>query len=175
MPQTLMALLAMMTVTLASINQQRTLVETQRAMLDDEMEIMASGIALQAIEYIQTKSFDSATIAARVTDAQDLSSNFPTGNRCPLRAADEGAYGYDDCDDLSDYNDADWEVVPFTIGGETIEFEVKAEVAYVDESQSRIYGTSFNKEVVVTVRESRNDGTRSLLRQPITVARTISY
>ena len=170
-----MALLAMMTVTLASINQQRTLIESHRAMLDDEMEVMASGVALQAIEYIQTKDFDETTINATVDNVQALRSDFPSGNRCALTAADEGAYGYDTCDDISDYNDSEWEVVPFTVGDQTVEFEVKAEVAYVDDTKARIQGTSFHKEVVVTVREATTDGQRSLLRQPISVARTISY
>lgn len=175
MPQTLMAILAMMTVTLASLHQQRTLLESRRAMLDDEMEIMASGLALQTLEYIGTKSFDEATINAVVTDTEDLRANFPTGRRCPLDPSNEGAPSYDTCDDLSDYNAMSWEMTPFAVQGDTLLFEVTADVGYVDASHTRTATQTFNKEVVVTVRQLVQDGEQKLLRQPVAIARTYSY
>ena len=170
-----MAILAMMTVTLASVHQQRTLLETRRAMLDDELEVMASGVALQTLEYIGTKSFDEATVSGVVVDVNDLTAGFPSDQRCPLEASKEGAYGYDTCDDLSDYHDIIWEVVPFAVQSDTIFFEVTADVGYLDSSHSRTASRTFNKEVVVTVRQRVADGERSLLRQPVNIARTYSY
>ncbi len=170
-----MAILAMMTVTLASINQQRTLLETRRAMLDDELEVMASGVALQTLEYIGTKSFDEATVSGVVVDVDDLTLGFPSDQRCPLEALNEGAPAYDDCDDLSDYHQIQWEAVPFAVQSDTILFEVTADVGYVDQSHSRTPSRTFNKEIVVTVRQRVQDGERSLLRQPVAIARTYSY
>lgn len=175
MPQTLMAILAMMTVTLASVYQQRSLLESRRAMLDDELEVMASGMALQSLEYIGTKSFDEATVNAVVTDETELTANFPNSKRCALEASKEGAPSYDTCDDLSDYNEMQWDVVPFVVQGDTLLFQVTADVGYLDASHNRTSTRTFNKEVVVTVRQLVNDGERSLLRQPVTLARTYSY
>lgn len=175
MPQTLMAILAMMTVTLASVHQQRTLVETRRAMLDDEMEVMASGIALQALEYIGTKAFDQATVSGVVVDVDDLTLSFPNDQRCPLEASKESNAAYDTCDDLSDYHNIQWEVVPFAVEGDTIHFEVTTDVGYLDQSHLRTSSRTFNKEVVVTVRQRVADGERALLRRPIAIARTYSH
>lgn len=170
-----MAILAMMTVTLASVHQQRALVETRRAMLDDELEVMASGIALQALEYIGTKSFDAATVNGVAVDVGDLTLGFQSDKRCPLEASNEGASAYDTCDDLSDYHEIVWEVVPFAVQDDTIHFEVTADVGYLDQSHNRTSSRTFNKEVIVTVRQRVSDGEPSLLRQPISIARTYSY
>ncbi|MEX0747919.1 MAG: hypothetical protein WD275_07970, partial [Rhodothermales bacterium] len=110
-----MALLAMMTITLASVHQQRTLLESRLAMLDDEMEVMASGIALQAIEYIATKKFDEAAATQSIDKETDLTSTFPQEKRCALLSSVEGKDGYVLCNDLSDFNNMSWENVPFPV------------------------------------------------------------
>ena len=171
-----MALLALMTVTLLSVHHQRTTLETNRAMLDDEMEVMASGIALQAMEYIGTKSFDANTVTGvTIEDESEFSVNFPTERNCTLLPTLEGTGNYDTCDDLGDFNQMQWEKMPFIVGGDTLLFEVMADVRYIDQNRQVSVARSFSKEVVVTVRQSPNDAQRLLLRQPVRISRTFSY
>lgn len=181
MPQTLLAMLALMLATLLAINQQRMRVETQRAMLDDELEVMATGIALQSMEYIGTKAFDQQTTAANnlfgrlIDDEDELTAHFPTERRCPLLPDDEGRAGYDTCDDINDYNAMQWERVPFVVGADTIAFEVRAEVYYLNDARERTSQRYFNKEVVVTVQQVVEGDEPMLLRRPVQVSRMFSY
>lgn len=187
MQQTLLAVVGLMTVTLLSLNQHRSAIETRRAMLDDEMEVMASGLALQAMEYIGTKSFDEATKDhegtasnpgrfSRIGDSADnLSAIIPEDRTCTLLPAREGTGSYEACDDISDFNEMEWERMPFAMGVDTVHFEVTARVRYITEQREVLSsGTSKNKEVIVIVRQAGKDGVRKLLRQPISITRTFS-
>lgn len=187
MQQTLLAILGMMTITLLSFNQSRALLQSRQAMLDDEMEVMASGIALQAMEYIGTKSFDESTKDSGVSASEpgafttltalseNLVSTIPRERRCTLLPSREGANGYDECDDLSDYNEMTKERLPMIVGVDTVLFEVSARVRYLDNSrQPMASGSSKNKEVIVLVEQARLPGKPVLLRNPVQVSRTFS-
>lgn len=187
MHQTLFAIVGLMTVTLLSLNQQRSAIETRRAMLDDEMELMASGIALQAMEYIGTKSFDQATTDLEGTASnpgrlspvgasiKNLTSIIPTDRKCALLPSREGTGTYENCDDLSDFNEMEWESIPFVMGEDTVMFEVTARVNFINDNRVVLSsGTASNKEVAVIVRQLYEPGVRSLLRHPISVTRTYS-
>ncbi len=190
MQQTLLALLAMMTVTMLAFNQQRAHIETRKAMINDEMEVMASGIALQAMEYIGSKAFDEnlkglgapASDPGRLGRADNLVSlltpvqNLPSGRRCPLSAADEGEPGYETCDDLSDFHRMQQERVPFPVGEQIVYFHVTAQVRYVDADHRPAYGSNLtkNKEVVLSVVPEMPEGPPSFPVSPIQLSRTFS-
>ena len=172
MSQTLMAFLAMLIVSLLSFNQQRALLQAYDAMIDDELEVMASGVAMQAMEYIATQAFDDNAPVSTPTAL--TMPPFETGQACPLGSATGG--GYDVCDDLDDFHQMQWEQVPFALDADTLFFAVRAEVYYLDAALQRISTPSYTKEVVVTVRDWQGfSGARPLMRSPVRLSRTFSY
>ena len=89
MPQTVLAFLAMMIVTLLSLNQQQSMLLAYELMVNDEMEFMASAVALRAMEYVTRRDFDAAVSGAGTVASpaalQDLP--FLSGNACKLEGA----------------------------------------------------------------------------------------
>jgi len=71
MQQTILALLALMIASLFSYNQDRSLLRLREAMVDTEMEVMASGVAIQVMEYIGRKAFDDKTTNGDVGPIQN--------------------------------------------------------------------------------------------------------
>ena len=61
MRQTMMGLLALMTEMLLSLNVSRTGLSAKVQVIDNEMETIAGGVALEVLDYIGTKPFDAAT------------------------------------------------------------------------------------------------------------------
>ncbi len=170
MPQTLLAFLAMMIVTLLSMNQQQSLLRAYEAMLDDEMEVMAGSIALQAMEVIQARAFDSATIAGPVTDPSALTAPpFATDNGCSLRGLNTL------CDDVDDFHMMTPDTLSFSLrGGLTYRFSVTAEVRYIDTTGSLDTPSltpTYDKEVVVVVRDVPLPNGRHVLRNPVRLPR----
>lgn len=188
MQQTLFALLSMLIMTLLAFNQQRALIETKQAMLNDEMEVMASGIALQAMEYIGAKSFDEGVKAEGVPASQPtllggtsvslnrLSAQMPSNRACTVLPQYEDDPGYDVCDDLSDFNGMRPQQVPFGFDGGEVAFQVSATVRYVNEQRQPVVGAATrHKEVVVQVEQYRaSDRAYLHLKHPVTLSRTFS-
>lgn len=61
MPQTLLALAAMMMATLFALNQQRGMMQTRMSMMRNEVETAATGVAVDRLEEVRAMSFDEAT------------------------------------------------------------------------------------------------------------------
>ena len=59
MTETLYAFLAMALITLLSLNQQRSTLATYQNLIHSEFELMANGVALQEMEILSGKEFDS--------------------------------------------------------------------------------------------------------------------
>ncbi|MEZ4699549.1 MAG: hypothetical protein R2834_04400 [Rhodothermales bacterium] len=172
MTQTLLAFLAMMIVTLLSINQQQRILRTYEAMLDDEMEVMASGIALQAMEVIEGKAFDSATLGgASVSNPSALTAlPFATGNGCSLRGLNTL------CDDVDDFHEMTPDTLSFTMrDGATYAFEVTATVQYVTVTGSSVTvsaGPTYEKQITVSLQDvPATPGGRRLLINPVRLSR----
>ena len=186
MQQTLYAMLGMLVVTLVAFNQQRARIETRQAMINDELEVMASGIALQAMEYIGSQPFDESLKAEGVPASQPsrlalvgnrtglLKAAQPTGRKCTVLPDLRNDPNYDLCDDLSDFNAMKPQTVPFPVGDHTFLFEVTAAVRYVDDQKKATAGVSRHKEVVVQVGEAKKEGGVRLLRAPVRLTRTFS-
>lgn len=61
MPQTLLALAAMMIATLFALNQQRGIMQTRMSVLRNEVQTAATGVAVDRLEEVRAMAFDEAT------------------------------------------------------------------------------------------------------------------
>jgi hypothetical protein len=175
MDQTLLALLALIIASVFSFNQERAVMQGRVAMVDAEMEVMASGVALQVMEYVGSKAFDDQTAdGEKVTEAASLTSfgGFGVAGRCDVVAPINTEYPYQACDDLDDFHAMETEPVPFMLKSETLSFDVTVEVHYVHADGSAASGQTFDKKVVVSVQQS---GAVSYLAAPVVLSRTFSY
>ncbi len=169
MPQTVLAFLAMMIVTVLSLNQQQSMLLAYELMLNDEMEFMASAVALQAMEYITQREFDAAVAGtgtvATPAELQDLP--FVAGNACDL----EGPLLT--CIDLDDFHDMLPDTLAF-IGrnSATFAFSVSAEVYYVDETlnpDSTVTYETYSKIVAVEAED-----VSGIMLKPIRLTRLVA-
>lgn len=175
MHQTLYALLALSILSLFSFNQRRALLQSYASMIDDEMEVMASGVALQVMEYIGSKDFDDATKNSnRIDSAALLSSegSFGVSTRCDVVAPIEETGSYQVCDDLDDFHKMKLERVPFFMEQDTVFFDVTSLISYVDNSGKDTASRSFNKKVEVIV---QSPDSTTFLREPVHLIRTFTY
>lgn len=176
--QTILAILAMLIVTLMSIGQQRALTRLNQDMLDDEMEVMASGVALQVVEYIAAKKFDQNAPVPLTGAANQFRApgSFPTNKRCDVTPPIQtSGGGYSNCTVVEDFHKMKWEVVPFPTRNGTVEFEVQAQIRYLNDQAKPTNSQTYNKEITVTVRERIVQGRPALLRNPVVLSRTLSY
>jgi hypothetical protein len=141
MQQTMLAFLALMIILVHSFMQQQMLLHTYREITDDEMEIMASGVALHVMEMIGGQPFDERTTPVNIqtyglpagVDDFTPRADFGSDTACDL---DEPFLNTAPaCDDLDDaHMDAlTWQTVPFRFqDGRRFDFEVNVQVAYVE-------------------------------------------
>ena len=163
MNQTILAFLALMAAGLLSFNQQQATLRSYSEILDDEMEVAASGVAIHVMEMISAKAFDERTTPAQLTthgapaDESEFSAAHMFGEATPCDL-DEPFLDAVGCDDLDDAHMADslWQSVPFGMrGGVDLPFEVNVAVVYVDDVDLETVltaGTSNTKRVRVRVR-----------------------
>lgn len=141
MQQTMLAFLAMMIILVQSFMQQRMLMHTYQQITDDEMEIMASGVALHVMEMVGGQPFDERTTPANIqayglpagVDDFTLYAQFGSDTACDLDEPFRNTAPA--CDDLDDaHMDADaWQTVPFLFqDGRRFDFEVNVQVFYVE-------------------------------------------
>lgn len=171
MTQTIYALLALVMLSLLSVSQQSAILSDYRTMLSEELEVMGSGVALQAMEYIATKAFDEeSTDGGTISSTSDLSTMpFSTGRDCAFSGI------ADACDDLDDFHSMQAEYIDFIIGTDTLQFQVDASVTYLDSNRNATTTRTYVKEVTVTVQDYWGDGQPTLMKQPIKLARLFSY
>lgn len=148
MTQTVLAALAMMMAMLFALNQQQGIVHEYKAMVHDEMEIMAGGVALDAMETMASKPFDEAVMAPGYDEDYFTVSAlapwpFPTG----------GTFG--SADFLEDFHEIQTDTVDFQVGGVTFTFNVDVYVHYVDATKQHSTNKTDTKEVLVTVAHAR--------------------
>ena len=176
MQQTLFALVALMVLAFLSFNQQQSFVRVQEEMVDMEMEVMASGVALQVMEYIARKDYDEVTKNGnRIDNASsltDVASFGKAGQHCKVYPFSEDQAAYATCDDLNDFHDMPLEPVPFILHEDTLYFDVTVKVEYLDASGSPTTSKGFEKKVTVHV---QNAGDAQFMKQPIWLSRTFSY
>lgn len=175
MPQTALALLALMLATLMSVTMQRRVVDGQREMLANEMEVMATGVALQAMETIRTRAFDQAVVNNTHADLSAFtyssdSDHFSTGRACRVFET-----GSDVCDDIDDFHKMKTATRAFDMLGTDIPFTVDVHVQYVGDDMKRYNSRSYQKEVTVYVQDKIGEGKTPFLYEPIEMSRVFSY
>ncbi len=157
MPQTLLALVALMIAMQLSLLQQRSVLNARLDMVDSEFETIATGAGLDILDYVGTHPFDQATISKTVTDPSEFAElPFPTGGEY------EEAVDIDDFNQIASYvYNTDFPNVPYNI---------MMEVRYVEEDDFSQVATeqTFAKEVIVTL-------TNEHLEQPVTLSRVYTY
>jgi hypothetical protein len=181
MPQTLLALLALVLASFLSFNQQRLSSRSHQNMVSSELELAATGLASEVIEMIGARAFDRSTAPGRIEDADGVvpttpagfapASTFGTSAYCDLLTPADGA----SCNDVDDLHGGGWRPARVDLAhGRYLDFEVRTQVFYVSsaESMAPAPAPTLHKRVVMDIRTdlvpSAPDG---ILR----VTRVISY
>jgi len=147
MPQSLLAILALMIASLFSVSQQRNIIGNYENMIRSELEIMASGVALQVMEDIAGHPFDAATAAADF-EFDEFSLN-------DLALA---PFAYDSTYSTAAYLEhfnGTTTTVDFATSEGTVTFDISVDVHYIDDSKSETNNRTDAKEVVVNVSHPR--------------------
>lgn len=173
MQQTLLALVALLIATLLSFNQKQALVQNQSQVVRAEVEQMAIGVAAQTMQVIRARAFDAATAGvpsdSLVPTSEFSSFPFTTGNDC------EAFGGTDTCDDVDDFHEMVTATIPFQVPSGTFDFDVDAEVRYVDEDLQPTGGSrTSRKKVILKVQDAPSSG-EPRLPEPIQYSEVISY
>lgn len=168
-----MAVCALVVATLMALNQTRDARYMRERLLDDQIEVMAAGIALQVQERIGQEAFDGASAS---TDPATFTqtAGFGANRRCDVVAPIQSTSPYQSCTDLDDFNEMQWETVPFRTREGTFHFEVSAEVTYLDESLAPTTTRTTRKRVTVRVRDRVTGTQRPLLLLPVQLPRVYS-
>ena len=187
MQQTILAMLALMIVGSFTLNQHQGVARTYNELVDDELEIAASGVATHIMELISNRAFDQRTLPAEtntkglVVGTAELTSSsaFGTATGCDL---DEPYKDTVACVDVDDAHMADgtWQDVPFHLkDGKELPFDVHVDVFYVDPSnldQPLTAGQrSLHKKVVINVRAKRHVQQNRYSNGFVRLERIISY
>ena len=162
MSQTIGAFMAILTVMTFTANYQRSEMLTQQRLVGGELEVMANAVASDAMNYIATKSFDSA-VAAGVVNRLDPNTSYLT------TSSGFGGALYADAADIDDFDGiTDHDVFYEMDNGLGFNFTVKVEVDYVDDNGVTSTAPTLTKEVNVTV------GGADGLFNPIKITRQFS-
>ncbi len=144
MPQTLLALLALMLAVTFSINQREATTAAQMRMIDSEIGVMATGVANQVFDHIGTFPFDAAGVV-------DSPSQFR-----PASSFGE-ARGWEAASTIDDFHDQSTEFSVEAAHG-SIDFSVSAHVEYVQRDGSQFVASTspqYLKQVRVEVEGPR--------------------
>ena len=183
MPQTLLALLALMLASFLTLNQQQLTTRSRAQMSSDEVELAAVGLASEVFAMIDGRSFDEnsspAAIGANDGEIPASGSDFKTPDTfgeddrgddgCDLRPAETP-----ECDDVDDLHGGGWRPAtielarqylydPYTLEPvldsvrvREMDFEVRTQVYYVADPESmEPAGTrTLHKRVLVDIRSA---------------------
>lgn len=140
MPQTILALFALVCATYYASTRQRVIVEDQLRLIWNEIELIEASVAVDRLEEVSSKEFDHATVGSvTLTSASSLTA---VGN---LGWAGEAGLE-DDVDDF--HNVAD--TLTRKAGDGTLRFRVMTTVTYGLESAPETPATSPTKVKTVT-------------------------
>lgn len=165
MPQTLLALLALVLASFLTFNQQRLTARSHHNLVTDELELAAAGLASEIVAMIDGRSFDENSTPEAIGDADgdmpEGADAFTSGST--FGAADRGAEGCDllrpastpDCDDVDDVSSDEWRPVDIQLAHDrTLPFEVRTQVYYVSDPESMAVSAdpTLHKRVLIDVR-----------------------
>ena len=171
MPQTLLALLALVLASLLTFNQQRLTLRAHNNLVEDELELAAAGLASEIVALIEGRSFDEKTTPSAIADKNgkvpDNPNQFTDGDT--FGAEDRGPDGCDllrpalteECDDVDDVSwdedtgESPWHDVEVDLShGRSFPFGVRVQVYYVDDPNSMDEAASRtrHKRILIDVR-----------------------
>ncbi|WP_412068143.1 hypothetical protein [Rubrivirga sp. IMCC43871] len=165
MPQTLLALFALVLASFLTFNQQRLTLRSHHNMVTDEIELAAAGLASEVIAFIDGRSFDEASTPSAIGDANgqipDDPSDFLLAST--FGGDDNGSDGCNlvrpiltpDCDDVDDVHSQEWLEVDIQLAaGRSLEFLVRTQVYYVasPESMDEAPSPTRHKRILVDIR-----------------------
>jgi hypothetical protein len=121
MSQTMLAILALMLVTLFAFQQQRNIGQARVGMMRNEIAVQAMSVAVDRLEQVGVVSFDEATLGdAKITAAGSLTPGPPFA---------QDTQG----NDIDDFHGGDTTVTRY-IHGKPMPFRVETTVAYAAEN-----------------------------------------
>ncbi len=123
MPQTLLAIAAMMVATLFAFQQQRNVMQTRMQMIHSEIATAATGVAVDRLEEIGVMAFDEATKSGDKIYSSSSLTSMPTFT--------------DDAPPIDDVDDFDGSLVErFRVyAADTLWYGVETTVRYASEAQ----------------------------------------
>ena len=186
MQQTILALGALIILAGVTLTYNANIAQSHKIQSDLQLEVMASGIAIQVMDMLSFSAFDDRVTQARLDaegkpDVGDFSTFSSAGDFGALSACDLAKPGLNKgvCEDLDDFSmDAStWVDFDFELGkADTVPFEVHVEIVYVDPSNTDIHfsgsTTSGSKKAIVKVRSDYSSRGQTPL---ITLERVFSY
>jgi hypothetical protein len=172
MPQTLLALFALVLASLLTFNQQRLTLRSHENLVADEVELAAAGVASEVLAFVDGRSFDEESTPSAIADENgvvpDDPDEFTAG--ATFGATDRGSDGCNllkpvltpDCDDVDDVawdpddmEDDGWRDVTVELShGRELPFEVRMQVYYVDDPESMVESASptRHKRILIDIR-----------------------
>lgn len=177
MQQTLLALLALLVTMFLSLGQMQSSLQYQDQSVRGEIEQMALGIAMQTIEVVRARAFDSAVLGTGgdvVLETSDFS-DIPNGlsKDCRLHPSQD-AGSVQDCKAIEEFNETTG-TVPFPLPEEPLQFEVEIEVQYVCADLEPCSGPTDRKKVNVFVQDAPAAGRSPALPEPIRYSEVFAY
>ena len=181
MPQTLLALLALMTATTMSLTWQRDSLRAQTNAIEAELQVQARGVVNEVFETVANLPFDHNTVDASVSSTSELSPYYTFGmNRTWGDWGTGGAINdLDDLHKMKPYDMPRTVTNPLTGEDAQIVFRIMAEVDYVDDASGTELKQSLNNKrtfykrftVLILPQIGYNDAIRDTIR----VSRVFSY
>lgn len=198
MPQTLLALLALVLASFLTFNQQRLTVRSQTNMVTDELELAAAGLASEVMAFIEGRSFDENSTPEKIAAAggaiPENTSEFSSPNSFGYNGACDFLHPADTpaCDDVDDLAGRGWTPVSIELARELVidpstnlpypdsvrtrelDFDVRTDVFYVDTANSMTpaSGPTRHKRVTMDIRSKFVPGQAEGITR---VTRVISY
>ncbi len=172
---------------LLSFNQLQSHTQSYAKQIDDELEVMGSGVARRVLETAKLLSFDERTTPAQwiangsvEPNISDFESAGAFGNvpKCDL---DEPAKNTVDCNDIDDLDTgSDWQSIPFIFpNGDSLHFEANVRVHYVAASDldTPLTGSAKSeyKLFIVKLRSNLHTEQGRYLNGFITLSRVFNY
>ena len=198
MPQTLLALLALVVASLLSFNIQDSSKSTYEHQVHDEFEMTAAAVALQVMETAEERPFDQRSTPAGIVAANDFlpvtggpefsmwnTFGMPAAQTCDLDALWTTA----SCDDLDDLSGVTRQTVPFQmrdgwdpavrrVAPRSLPMDVSVDVEYVLDEDFEVESAlpTDHKRVRITVFLSPGVSTLRNRNVPLaTLERVVSY
>ena len=139
MQQTLYALMALALTSMLSFTQLNSQTQSYARLVDDELEVMGSGVLRRVLETADILSFDQRTTPAvwnanggvtPLINEYELQAAFGNTPQCDLDEPFKNLVGCDDIDDLDMGNQ--WQEIPFYFpNGDSLAFDANVRVHYV--------------------------------------------